>query len=112
EELEALQVNAVSLGTRYTERHTSNGRSVYYAIRENADPLTVQFYWLEKGLKEILWPSYLNSYKLSWPQDLERYPARFARPADTSLSDGTFVALPRTNTPELVYQDDPAGNEA
>ena len=107
-----MQVNAVSLGIRYTERHTLEGRDVYYAIRENDEPLRVQFYWLEKGIKDILWPSYLNSYRLSWPESLDDFPAKFARPANADESDETFVALPRANTPELVFQDDSDGSEA
>lgn len=110
--LEPLEVNAVSLGVRYTERHTVDGENVYYAIRENDEPLRVQFYWLEAGIKGVLWPSYLNSYRLAWPDHIDGFPARFSRPADPSLSGSSFVALPRGNTPELIYQDDPTGSEA
>ncbi len=106
------QVDSLTLGASFTERHTRLGRNVYYAVRENASPLRVQFYWLERGPSDILWPVYLNCYRLAWPESIDGFPARFARPADPESSDKTFVALPRTNTPELVYQDDEENGEA
>jgi len=109
-ELTPSPVSPGSLEVRYTHQHFVGDRTVYYAIRENEEPLRVQFHWLEKGIKDILWPTYLNSYRLVWPDDAGDYPAHFSRPIQGGdPSTNSFVALPRANTPELVYQD---GDEA
>ena len=90
--------------TRYVEEHFLEDESVFYAVRENPEPNQVQFYWLERGsvVRQMLWPKQLDHYELVWPA-ADDFDAQFARPVDAGNSSNSFVALPRPNSPELVY---------
>jgi hypothetical protein len=95
-------------------QHFIENRSVYYAIEENRNAANAEFYWLEEGEHAILWPKIRNYYLIEWPEDGD-FDSYFARPNSGASDDivaGSFIDLISTNSPELIYQDDPEADEA
>ncbi|MEN8716219.1 MAG: hypothetical protein ABF384_15000 [Verrucomicrobiales bacterium] len=95
-------------------QHFIENRSVYYAIEENRNAPDAEFYWLEEGELSILWPKIRNYYLIEWPEDGD-FDSYFARPnagAGEEVVAGSFIDLISTNSPELIYQDDPEAGEA
>jgi len=100
-----------------------DGRTVYYAERENFYPDRVVFYWLEKAdaalhflgapLKPelgIYWPKLKNNYLLIWPQTLDQFAHNTTGPSGSTAATGfQFFG---GQVPQIVFQDDPAQSEA
>lgn len=99
-------------------QHFDENEVVYYAIQENLQPSNVEIYWFEEGEHTIRWPEIRNHYLFTWPrwpEDKERFEAVFARPNLGTTEDqvaASFLDLKSINTPQLIFQDDPSGNEA
>jgi hypothetical protein len=96
-------------------QHFVANRTVYYGIEENLQAPRVEFYWLEEGSHTILWPELRNNYRIEWPDDVSDFAGVFARPDLGSAEDvlaGSYLNLLATNTPELIFQDDPTSGEA
>ncbi|MDB4406026.1 hypothetical protein N9191_01860, partial [bacterium] len=96
-------------------QHFVDNRTVYFAVEENLQPASVEFYWLEEGTQGINWPRYRNNYKIIWPDGVSDFAAVYARPdagAPQEVIDGSYLNLLATNTPELIFQDDTEGKEA
>ncbi|MFT7303147.1 MAG: hypothetical protein ACI8UZ_001985, partial [Akkermansiaceae bacterium] len=91
-------------------QHFVENRTTYYGIEENLQAPNVEFYWLKEGEHTISWPALRNYYAINWPED-EDFDGYFARPNE-GTEDGSFLDLIATNSPELVYQDDPDAGEA
>ncbi len=105
-----------------------DGRTIYFAERENANPDRVVFYWLEAadasihlltgGAKpglDLFWPQQRNNYFQRWPD--------LATPAGRKLYEHYTVATGGSTTatglqfiggqlPQIVFQDDPAQAQA
>ncbi|MBK1834950.1 hypothetical protein [Roseibacillus ishigakijimensis] len=99
-------------GDSYIETQYYQNKLLYYAVRENDIPERVQFYWLKEGAHTIKWPQLLNSYQISWPEDIADFEGVFVRPTNPADSSQSWIDLPSNNTPKLIYQDDPEGEEA
>ncbi len=96
-------------------QHFVENRIVYYGIGENLQAPNVEFYWLEEGAHTIQWPRLRNTYRIQWPQEVSDFEGIFARPSlftEEDIVESTFLSLIATNTPELLFQDDPLGSEA
>lgn len=105
----------VSLPGPPVAQHFVDNRTVYYAVGENLEPASVEFYWLEEGIEGINWPRFRNNYRIVWPEGVSQFAAVYARPevgAPQEVIDGSYLNLLATNTPELIFQDDPEGKEA
>ena len=120
-ELYASPLTQENINPLYGSTTRPDGRVVYYAERENANPDNVQFYWLEAldagiyttaiapGI-EMRWPKYLNKYLQIWPSD----PAEFAQlvlPSGGSTPE-TGVFFGTGGIPQIVWQDDGSLTEA
>ncbi len=97
----------------------ADGRQVYYAERETDSPERVVFYWLEKTDAAIhflntpatpnlgiYWPKVKNAYSQVWPTGLSAY-AHYTV-GTTGSNAATGVQFIAGQTPQIVYQDDPA----
>jgi uncharacterized delta-60 repeat protein len=116
-------------GATYLHEHLSLGgtKRTLYAIRETAPGALVNgveqqvsnevlIYWMESGVLSLRWPKHYATYIQQWPAALDKY-SLYARP-DVGSAEGaqaslaTAVALTSANNPALVYQDDPASQQA
>ena len=98
----------------FLHQHFVENRTVYHAIEENRNAPNVEFYWLKEGAHSILWPELRNYYQINWPENGE-FDSYFARPngsANEETIAGSYLDLIATNSPELIYQDDPEAGEA
>jgi len=95
-------------------QHFIDNHVVYYGIGENFEPANVEFFWMEEGEHTIEWPLLRNTYRLDWPDEIGDFEAVFARPTGGAqeVIDESVLNLISTNSPELLFQDDPLGGEA
>ncbi len=106
----------------YGSVNRRDGRTIYYAERENDNPDRVVFYWLEAADASIhfltnarpnlglYWPQHRNNYVQQWPTDLSRY-AHYTVAAAGSTTE-TGLQFPPGQTPQIVYQDHPSQDQA
>ncbi len=123
----AAPVLALNPGAQnlYGSLQQPDGRTVYYAERENENPDRIGFYWLEPAdaaipgnpidgvmppLPNLHWPQQLNNYTQIWPTNLSTY-AHYTVPIAGSTSATGLQFAPRS-FPQVVYQDDPAQTQA
>ena len=97
--------------TAFTRTFEVGGEAAYYATKETKSSSDVQFFWRETGLANIQWPKFLNRYIQYWPQDVDDYIVNI-RPSDATQSAGTLPIFSDNVAMELVYQDDPNGQQA
>ncbi len=99
-----------------------DGRTVYYAERENDSPDRVVFYWLEqsdaaihflgagKPNLNIHWPQHRNSYVQVWPSNLSAFAHYTVAGSGSTVPTG--LQFPSGQVPQVIYQDDPAQTQA
>ena len=100
-----------------------DGVDDYYAERESLDPDRIIIYWLDPGDAgihflqppttpglAINWPKYKRNYIQVWPDTLPDYqPVNVTGNGSTAATGPRFAA---TSLPEIIFQDDPAQQEA
>ncbi len=108
--------------TYYGSTVRADGRTVYYAERENDSPDRVVFYWLEqsdaaihflssgKPNLNIYWPQHRNSYLQVWPSNLSAF-AHYTVATPGSTAE-TGLQFPAGQVPQVIYQDDPTQTQA
>jgi hypothetical protein len=98
-----------------------DGRTVYYAERENDNPDRVVFYWLEPSDAAIFlggsrpnlnlyWPRHRNNYVQVWPSNLSAFAHYTVATAGSTAVTG--LQFPAGQIPQVVYQDDGAQTQA
>ncbi len=98
-----------------------DGRTRYFAERENDNPDRVVFYWLEAADAAIYhsvdapnldlsWPQVRNNYIQRWPAALSSY-VHYVVPSGGSTA-ATGIQFPARHLPEIVFQDDGAQTQA
>lgn len=118
-------LSTAQTGASYYGTHVlADGTQVYHAEREtspakmpdNGEPATgdaynkVVFYWLEESDFGIKWPKFQDRYWLRWSPNLSDYAHHTV--AEGGSEAGTGISFAGGSLPELVYQDDPAQQEA
>lgn len=106
----------------YGTSYLANGTKVLHAERENLDADGIQLHWMESlepelrfltaspsSLLGIRWPRILAKYTQVWPTGLDDYEAVIV--TDNGNGVSTAPLIPGANTPNIVFQDDPAEEE-
>jgi hypothetical protein len=102
----------------------ANGMRHYFAEKENGNPDSVVFYWLERRDAAIslltppaepnlgiFWPVVRNHYQQVWPATLEGFDAHYTV-GENGSSTATGIHFLGGQLPEIVFQDDPDQSEA
>ena len=104
-------VRSDSSTSYFAERETSAENSPDNGSPASQDAFNkVIFYWLEEGAFSIKWPKFQDRYWLRWSPNLTDY----AHYSVDSVGGTAATGVPFTagSLPSIVYQDDPAQNEA
>ena len=72
----------------------------------------IVFFWLRKGILDIKWPHYYDTYVCTWPEDDADYTLFARQDSAAGDSSSTGVILDSSNNPALIFQDDPSGQHA
>ena len=120
EELLASPVLRTNVGSvqYYGTSIRADGRTIYYAERENDNPDRVSFYWLQRSdasihfLAEpatpnlnIHWPLLRNNYAQIWPESATGFEAHYTVYTGGSTAT-TSLAFSGDQLPQLIFQDD------
>ena len=118
-----LQTSNADGKAYYGTNTRADGRTDYYAERENPNPDLVTFYWLANSDAAIhfvpapgtpnlglSWPIQKNAYVQSWPGELAAF-AHYTVPAGGSTV-ATGLSFSAGSLPQLIYQDDPSNTES
>lgn len=110
--LEPTQVlNAQNLSVQYVRTFILRNKTALFAEAVTRYQSDVQVYWKESGIEGILWPRFLNTYELVWPDNIDQYAVN-VRPSDADSIVATLPILPDNGSKELISQDDPEGLQA